>query len=86
MKKTILTSVSVFALLLLASCSTDSMPTEANGSAYQMNNVESKEIKNDNNASINVQIDSVSTPIQVINSASKTLENGDLGNLKDKKK
>ncbi|MBB1139094.1 hypothetical protein [Myroides sp. WP-1] len=86
MKKTILTSVSVFALLLLASCSTDSMPTEANGSAYQMNNVESKEIKNDNNASINIQIDSVSTPIQVINSASKTLENGDLGNLKDKKK
>lgn len=86
MKKTILTSVSVFALLLLASCSTDSMPTEANGSAYQMNNVESKEIKNDSNASINVQIDSVSTPIQVINSASKTLENGDLGNLKDKKK
>ncbi|MGG5507974.1 MULTISPECIES: hypothetical protein [unclassified Myroides] len=86
MKKTILTSVSVFGLLFLASCSTDSMPTEANGSAYQMNNLEAKEARNDSNASINVQVDTASAPILIINSASKTLENGDLGNLKDKRK
>ena len=86
MKKMILTSISVIALLFLASCSTDNMPTEANSGAYKENNVQIRELHTDNNASINVQVDSTATGIQVINSASKTLENGDLGNLKDKKK
>lgn len=87
MKKTVLTSISVFALLLLASCSTDTMPTESNGSVYKNNNVTTKSTNSDEgNASFGVTLDSAATNMQVINSASKTLENGDVGTLKDKKK
>lgn len=87
MKKTILTSISVFALLFLASCSTDTMPTESNGSAYKSNNVTTKATKpSEGDASFGVTLDSTKTDIQVINSTSKTLENGDVGTLKDKKK
>lgn len=87
MRKIILTSISAFALLLLASCSTDNMPSEGNGSGKESLNVTiNKTNSNGENASIEVAVDTVKTDIKVINSASKTLENGDVGQLKDKKK
>lgn len=87
MKKTILTSISLFALLLLASCSTDNIPTEASGSAYKSNNVTTKSTKqNQGDSSFGVAIDTAKTDIKILNSTSKTLENGDVGTLKDKKK
>lgn len=86
MKKTSLTSISVFALLFLASCTTDNMPTEANESNYQNNSQQTKSINTEIRAASSVSKDSVRADIQILNSSSKTLENGDLGTLKDKTK
>ena len=81
MKKTILSSVSILALLALASCSTDNMPTEANGSSQKQTHFNAMDVKTTNDA--NVQTDSIPNPIDV---TSRTADNGDIAILKDKRK
>lgn len=81
MKKTILSSVSILALLALASCSTDNMPTEANGSSHQQTNFNAMSTNTANDTS--VQTDSIPNPIDP---TSRTADNGDIIILKDKRK
>lgn len=81
MKKTILSSVSILALLALASCSTDNMPTEANGGSHQQTNFNAMSTNTTNDAS--VQTDTIPNTIEV---TSRTADNGDIIILKDKRK
>jgi ABC-type glycerol-3-phosphate transport system substrate-binding protein len=81
MKKTILSSVSILALLALASCSTDNMPTEADGGSQKQAHFNAMDAKTTNDA--NVQTDSIPNPIEV---TSRTADNGDIAILKDKRK
>ncbi|WP_410880602.1 hypothetical protein [Myroides sp. DW712] len=79
MKKTILTSVSVLALLALASCSTDNMPTEATNGNSNRNTFNAMEA---NTTSNTIAQDSILTP----DITSRSADNGDIAILKDKRK
>lgn len=81
MKKTILSSVSILALLALASCSTDNMPTEADGSNQKQTHFNAMDAKATNAA--NVQADTIPNTVDVM---SRTADNGDIAILKDKRK
>jgi|GEM_PF-6430212 len=100
MKKTVLTSVSILALLALASCSTDNMPTEATNGNLNANTFNALQVNTTSNTIVQ---DSIPTPDNTnrsadngdiiilkdkrkINSASATQENGDIIILKDKRK
>lgn len=86
MPKKALTLVSIVSLFFLASCSTDNMPTESTGSASKNTSFTAKENSTSIKTESNIQHDTIQTSIQVLNSTARTLENGDLGALKDKKK
>lgn len=81
MKKTILTSVSILALLAFASCSTDNMPTEADGGSQKQTHFNAMGAKAANDA--NIQTDTIPNTIEV---TSRTADNGDIAILKDKRK
>lgn len=81
MKKTILSSVSILALLALASCSTDNMPTEADGGSQKQAQFNTMSAKTANDA--NIQTDTIPNTIEV---TSRTADNGDIIILKDKRK
>lgn len=85
MKKITLTTLSVVALCF-ASCTTDNLPTESNGSANKINNQIAKESNPIANEINQIQQDTTKTNNVILNSASRTLENGDLANIKDKRK
>ncbi|WP_158960468.1 hypothetical protein [Myroides fluvii] len=81
MKKTILTSVSILALLAFASCSTDNMPTEATGNKQQ--NTSFNKMNSSDSSAMLSPTDSIPTPPE---NTSKSADNGDIAILKDKRK
>ena len=81
MRKTFLTSVSILALLALASCSTDNMPTEATNGGQKNASFDTMHAKTSNE--VTTTTDSIPTPKE---NMSKSADNGDIIILKDKKK
>lgn len=79
MKKTVLTSVSILAVLAFASCSTDNMPTEATNSNSNTNTFNAMQTNTTSNTF-------AQDSIPASNYTSRSSDNGDIIILKDKRK